>query len=262
MSSSPMPWIKLYTETLDDTKFGTLSDGLKWRFVELCLLAGQCDAEGYLVNGEETMTIDDIAWRLRRDPEDLAADLEILKQRGFIAYEDGAWLVTNFGRRQGRPQHERREVWRRRKQEQREREADMDSPADKTDHPANVTPDSPVTPGPREEKSREEKSSARTPATPSGGSSPPRQRGKTPPAVAVFRENAHRYPAKSWYENVANTIGDEPGDLEFWGSVVKDWVGKGYNPVNVKGMLSCYEDGKLPGGEKRDGQPNVIKVGR
>jgi len=200
-SSSPMPWIKLYTEILDDTKFGTLPDALKWRFTELCLLAGECDAEGYLVNGDEPLSITDIAWRLRRNADDLLADLDILSQRGFIVFEEDAWLVVSFAKRQDRPQHEKRKAWRERKRRQREREAEeeqgpppLEEPVTDEECPDEIPIDNPVIshegvtrdsrPGhaSREEESREEKSRMGPAVAGSdspGGPSPPAQRGLT-----------------------------------------------------------------------------------
>ena len=103
-------------------------------------------------------------------------------------------------------------------------------------------------------------------AVTAGGKDPPRRsrkRGKskpgTPAAVLVFRQNAHRYPAKSWYSDVADTVGDDPADLDFFGSVVKAWVGRGYNPVNIEGMLDCYKARQLPG-NGRGQQPPAAAV--
>ena len=86
--------------------------------------------------------------------------------------------------------------------------------------------------------------------------SPSKKRGKTkiPAAVKVFRSSAHRFPAKAWYADVAKAVGDEEADLLFWGDVVKAWVGLGWNPTNVKGMLEFYQDRKLPGADGRSGE--------
>jgi len=155
---SSMPWVKIWTEMLDDHKFGRLDDATKWRFVQLCLLAGECDAEGYFANGEQMMGPEDIAWRLRLEPEQLAADLVTLNGIGLISSDDdGAMFVTNFAKRQGRPQHEKRKAWRERKQRQREREQDEKVPGIEEEqdvNPESVTGESPVTHGPREEKEK------------------------------------------------------------------------------------------------------------
>jgi len=145
---SSMPWIKIYTDILDDHKLGRLTATDKWRFVALCVLAGECDAEGYLANGNANMSIDDIAWRLREDADQLSISMQTLESVGLLCQdEDASWFVVNFSKRQGRSQSEKREQWRERKQRQRDKE--------------NVTRDSPVTPGSREEKSREEERESR-----------------------------------------------------------------------------------------------------
>jgi len=87
---------------------------------------------------------------------------------------------------------------------------------------------------------------AGAPATP-----PPEPPGKpenkkTPEAVKVFRANTHRYPAKAWYADVDEAVGDAEADLDFWGNVVKAWVGLGWNPSNVKGMLDFYGRREIP----------------
>jgi len=65
--------------------------------------------------------------------------------------------------------------------------------------------------------------------------------------VSVFRENAHRFPAKAWYSDVALAVGDAETDLAFWGRVVKAYVGQGWNPTNVKNMLEFYGRREVPG---------------
>ena len=155
-----MPWIKLYSEILDDPKIGRLPDATKWRFVQILLVAGECDAEGYLVNGEEMLGISDLAWRLRVDENVLREDFDILEKAGLIADDGGAWLVVNFSKRQGRSQSEKREMWRERKQRQRERDrAEDEEPITGDDEipQESVTGDSQENHAPRVEKSREEK---------------------------------------------------------------------------------------------------------
>lgn len=85
----------------------------------------------------------------------------------------------------------------------------------------------------------------------SSGEGKPSHR-KHPPSVNVFRKNAHRFPAKSWWQKLEEEIGENESDLEFWGDVVFSWVGLGWNPVNVKGMLDYYRRGEIPGKEKRN----------
>jgi len=67
-----------------------------------------------------------------------------------------------------------------------------------------------------------------------------------PPAVNVFRENAHRFPAKSWWKEVDTVVGRAPPHLELWGKDVKAYVGNGWNPVNVRNMLKFFKEGTIP----------------
>ena len=121
-----MPWIKLYTEMLDDPKLGRLPSAVKWHFVALCLMAGECDAEGYLVNGDVALTTDEIAWRLR--DKEILGSLEVMVECGIMAQdEDGSWFVVNFSKRQGRSQSEKRRQWRERKRRQRNGERDTEN---------------------------------------------------------------------------------------------------------------------------------------
>ncbi len=147
--SSSMPWVKLYTEMIDDTKMFRLSDENKWRFVQLLLLAGECDAEGSLISGDHSMDIEQISWRLRVPAEQLEADIKVLIHAGLMNKDGRSSTISinNFSKRQGRSQSEKREQWRKRQQKKR----DADKPKE------DVTGDTPVTHPPREEESREYK---------------------------------------------------------------------------------------------------------
>lgn len=72
-------------------------------------------------------------------------------------------------------------------------------------------------------------------------------RAPTPPAVKTFREAAHRYPSKSWYQEIDETVGTSEDDLAFWQQVVYQYVGQGWNPTNVANMLQFFRERKIPG---------------
>ncbi len=147
-----MPWVKLYVDFLDDHKIGMLDPAVQIFFIKLLLIAGDCDAEGYLANGDTPIEPQHIAWRLRISQADVDSALACLAELDLIGYDDGIILVPAFQKRQGRSQSEKRELWRRRKVRQRGQERD------KAECPEGVTRDSPVSPTPREEESREEES--------------------------------------------------------------------------------------------------------
>jgi len=137
-----MPWVKLYGEFIDDPKIGALSETAKLRFVQLILLAGECDADGILAAGDEPMTIEMIAWRLRISADQLAADIAALEKGGMLRRQDGVIELVNFDKRQGRGQTDKRQEWRERKARSRmSRECHTDVTRD-----TSVTPVTDVTP--------------------------------------------------------------------------------------------------------------------
>lgn len=166
MTGTPMPWVKLYTEMLDDPKIGRMEPALRWRFVEMILLAGECDADGLLITGDEPMSIEDMAWRLRSDAKAILDDLKKMQKIGLMDFDDDCWLVCKFRDRQGRPQSEKREQWRDRQKKHRD-----------------VTQVSRMTNAPREEKRREDKIRKDSPAP--VGAEPPNN-GKKPPEKTAF----------------------------------------------------------------------------
>ena len=61
------------------------------------------------------------------------------------------------------------------------------------------------------------------------------------PAIVSFREITHRHIPIVWRPKVAATVADP----DKWRGIVSDWVGLGWNPTNVKGMLECYKNGGI-----------------
>ena len=87
-------WIKLYIEILDDDKFGILPEFMKWRAIELFLVAGENGNDGLLPPVER------LAWRLRLPQEKLAETLSAIAQVGVVHETPEGWVVTNFMKRQ------------------------------------------------------------------------------------------------------------------------------------------------------------------
>ncbi len=156
MADSAMPWVKLWNDFLDDPKMGRLARSTRLTYIELILIAGECDANGNLTNGEIPMTVDDITWRLRVDKESFIADLKALMKAGVIQLLGGTYLVVNFEKRQGRSQTEKRAMWRERQTRYREKQTKQDIPAALEVTNALVTRDTPVTNASSIEKRREE----------------------------------------------------------------------------------------------------------
>lgn len=114
-----MPWIKVYTEFVDDAKFASCTDSVKLRFIQLMLIAGECDADGDLVAGGDWLKLDQLAWRLRVMHDQLETDVQTLIALGVLARTKYGLTVVNFDKRQGRSQAVKREQWRTQKQRQR-----------------------------------------------------------------------------------------------------------------------------------------------
>jgi len=114
-----MPWVKIYTETLDEVKLVELTDEQKWRFIQLILVAAECDAEGAIVTRDSPMTLAQLSWRLREESQKLQKDIEKLIQVGLIHEEDGALVVSKFAERQGPTQEHKRQIWRDRQKARR-----------------------------------------------------------------------------------------------------------------------------------------------
>lgn len=87
-------WIKLYQEMLYDPKMGLMSDRFYRRTIELFLLAGEADEEGYLP------PVEAIAWKLRLDAEQLETEMIELQKVGILSVQNGRWYVTKFAERQ------------------------------------------------------------------------------------------------------------------------------------------------------------------
>ena len=140
-----MPWIKIYTEMVDDVKLSRLTDAQKWRFIQLIILAGECDAGGALVTGDSRMTHEDVCWRLRCDSQTLENDIEKMIASGLITEKKGVLTVIKFSERQGPTQETKREAWRRRQEDHRNKVKDE-----------NVTGDKSVSHATEEEKKKRE----------------------------------------------------------------------------------------------------------
>lgn len=92
-------WEKLWHDIIDDIDLGPLPGELKWRFVQLIVMAG--------IQGEGGLLPDlpDMAFRLRLTEEQLRSDLPTLAKRELVelvSTRDGRerWFVTNYAKRQ------------------------------------------------------------------------------------------------------------------------------------------------------------------
>ena len=87
-------WIKLWLTVLDDPKCGALPDD-QWRLmIECFLVAGEQGNEGKLPD------LPALAWRLRRNIDELEPVLEGLLSTGIVRRLKSGWRVSKFAKRQ------------------------------------------------------------------------------------------------------------------------------------------------------------------
>lgn len=70
-----------------------------------------------------------------------------------------------------------------------------------------------------------------------------------PPGVVIYREVANRFPHKATWGDIAKKVGDGPTELERWRDTIRAYIGCGWNPNNVKGMLEFFDRREIPGQE-------------
>ena len=73
----------------------------------------------------------------------------------------------------------------------------------------------------------------------------PKAKCEIPPAVQVYREVRRRFPAQELWGNIATIVGAEESALAFWRTVLKTWVARGYNPMNVEGPLEWFKQREI-----------------
>jgi len=87
-------WVKLWISALDDARLATLPDP-EWRLaVECFMVAGENGDEGQLPAATA------LAWRLRRDPVQMKAMLDVLVIAGLIEKKRNTYTVAKFSKRQ------------------------------------------------------------------------------------------------------------------------------------------------------------------
>lgn len=58
------------------------------------------------------------------------------------------------------------------------------------------------------------------------------------PSILAYRTNARLTPPIIWRDDIIQTVGEK---IEPWGDLVKEWIGKGWRPDNVAGMLDAFK---------------------
>jgi hypothetical protein len=70
------------------------------------------------------------------------------------------------------------------------------------------------------------------------------------PALKIYRGIAHFHVHHALRDSVIETVKDN----ELWECIIKGWIGAGWNPRNVNGMLDCYRKGGINFPDSRENQ--------
>ena len=68
------------------------------------------------------------------------------------------------------------------------------------------------------------------------------------PAIQAYRSEARLHVPIALRDDVIQAVGDIEEDVLAWKALVHEWIGYGYNPRNVKGMLDAYKNGGIKRG--------------
>jgi hypothetical protein len=178
-------WIKLYIDLLDDIQFGLLPEYLKWRAIELSLVAGENGDDGLLPPVER------LAWRLRLAREKLEETLSVLSQAGAVHETPQGWVVADFKKNQSPLSSTERSRNSRLRSENAANRCNNRNEAEGADSTSTSASDSPEGEGDTGEGKP-------LPVTPSEAAEDP--------DIIIFLELTGRLPANSQYQAVTDTL--------------------------------------------------------
>lgn len=222
-------WIKLYHEILNDYKMHRLPDNLWRRTIELFLLAGDYDKEGQLP------TADEIAFRLRIDPEEFSKEVVELIKVGILSDFGNGLIVTNFAKRQAPVSAAER------KRYQRQRDASQ-----------SQTSHEPVTKGDIDKIRREKKEEAFFSCT-------------FDTARQIFTEltsmvdlpASHRETGYSAIQAISHDKKTEQEVVEFLRPYYAEWKARKYSKTNLAWLTDWAVSGEIPPQKKNGDKPKT-----
>jgi hypothetical protein len=96
-------WIKLHTAYLSNSKFLMLSTSAKYHYIVLYLLSCEGDSGGVLVQNEEVLSVNEMAFLLHEDENNLKKSIEELVKVGLILDDgNGVYTISRFLEDQGK----------------------------------------------------------------------------------------------------------------------------------------------------------------
>jgi len=110
----PLPWIKMWLESLDDPKLIRLSLAERGAWWGVLQLAGKCDAGGKIVSGGQGLEMDEIADALHiktsGDRQALESMIDKMEKRGSLKWNNNTLVVVHWEERQRIPPSARPEA--------------------------------------------------------------------------------------------------------------------------------------------------------
>ena len=89
------PWVKLWSDAIESRQIHRAGEAAELLFYRLLMVCGRSGVGGVIPE-----TADEIAWRLRMDPADVAARLAALESQGLVEVVEAGVLITGWNERQ------------------------------------------------------------------------------------------------------------------------------------------------------------------
>lgn len=129
-----LPWLKMWIESLDDTKLTKLPLAERGAWWGLMALAGKLGAGGRLVSSGQGLDMDEIADALHiKSPEDrqaLESMIAKLEKRGSLKWNENVLVIVNWEKRQKKPPSAAPAAVAQRVRDYRERRKSTEAPAE------------------------------------------------------------------------------------------------------------------------------------
>jgi hypothetical protein len=245
-----MKWFRVYSEIKDDPKMLELDDHQRWLWLCLMSCANEAPERGVITG----VRLRGLAAALRTTEDKLREALTVMQELDMLEYDQDAATITlcHWNDRQYDKPSDTPPATRARQRMSRQRHADV-TPCHATYTDTDTDTDTEEIQ--RQKQSRPKAAGASAPAGKPASPLPP-------PAAQVFVENGGKWPSGKLADGtskrakaiatIAETVGDDPDALSFWGRVVAayclQWSGHSYTT-----MLGYFRDRRIPGEAGRNG---------
>jgi len=254
-----MPWFRMYSEILDDRKIARISRAAEvpkatvigvWT-VLLALASESPERGSLLISDNIPFTVEELCDETGLDHDTFSAIMTQLQSLGMLALEGETYKVVKWGTRQYASDNSTERV-KRFRQRQKATNETFQGNGDETlqQRYSNVA----VTPSDTDtdtDTDTEGEGETRT-------HTPPRENLA---ALRIYYEETDCGLSETWRDRVQDTIGSQKKDLDRWRQTIIAWLGCGWRPGNVAGMLDYYTRGQLPGHHDATGPPEDRQTG-